>query len=163
MRAFLLLFVGAALAGCGGGMLPEISADVEATSLANVRSVNFFSLSLPGEKGELFNELLEAQIRRRMEGHLNPGARWTLAVVDVEYTVPNFKQKKQHYKLSLEAELVDMNGVRAWQAAVETPEIEASPEWSEQRVREHLAGAAVDALVTKLPLGRIELGDEKLK
>ena len=52
---------------------------------------------------------------------------------------------------------------RGWHAMVDTPEIEAKSNWSEQQVREHLVVAAADALVLKLPLGRIEMGEEKLK
>lgn len=163
MRLFLLAALTAALAGCVGGRLPEVDAEVEATSLANIRTVNLFSLSLHGEVGELFNELLEVKLRERLAGYVDPGSRWTLTIVKVGYTTPHFKQKTPYYKMTLEAELVDMNGKRGWQAVAGTGEIVANPEWNEERIRVHLADAAAEALIEKLPLGRIEMGEEKLK
>lgn len=163
MRVLLLFGLAAALAGCVTGGLPTIAADVESTSLANVRSLNLFTPSLPGELGTKFNSLLENKLTEKLSNVLNPGARWTLTVVNVEYTTPHHEQKFAHYKLALEVELVDVAGKRGWHAIVGTPEVEAKPSWNEQQIREHLVNAAADALVLKLPLGRIELGEEKLK
>jgi hypothetical protein len=153
----------AGLTGCITGRLPEVVAEVEATSLANVRTLNLFTPSLYGEEGKLFNPLLERRLRERMANILDSGARWTLTVVSIEYTTPHFKQKTPHYQLELEVELTDLEGKRGWHAVVGTPEIAARPEWSEARIREHLVIAAAEALVGRLPLGRIEMGEEKLR
>ena len=135
MRIILIIGLAAALAGCVSSRLPEIEAEVEATSLANIRTVNMFSLSLPGETGKMFNLLLENKLREKLAGFLQPGSRWTLMVVNVEYTTPHFKQKTPHYKMALEAELVDINGKRGWHTMKEeTPEIVAKSEWSEERM-----------------------------
>jgi hypothetical protein len=161
MRTLVILALASVLAGCGGGRMPEIEAEVEATALANVRTVNVFTLSLPGETGRMFNDLLETKLKEKLAGHLNPGSRWTLTVVNVEYTTPHFKQETPCYRLALEAEMVDMHGKRGWHAKkVETPEIPAGPDWSEQEVREQLVDAVVDALVSRLPLGRLDVEEE---
>ena len=155
MKAFLWVAFVVMVAGCSNPKLPEITAEVEATSLANVRTINLFGVSLYGEVGEKFNRFIETALRQRLAPYLSQGARWTLTILDVKYAAPHFSHKTPHYKLSLYAELVDVNSKQGWQATVETPELVAGKEWSEEQIRNHLAYAAVDALVSKLPLSRI--------
>ena len=162
MRIFLIAGILAVMAGCAGGA-PDITAEVEATNLATVRKINLFTPSLAGEKGELFNLFLTKKLNQQLADYLNPGARWTLTIVKVDYTTPHYKQKEQHYKLALEAELTDMHGKRGWHAISGTSEITADPAWSEERIRDLLVEKAVEELVKNLPLGRIEMGKEKLK
>ena len=153
MRMLLIFGVLAALAGCASGNGIDLSAEGKATSLANVTTVNLFTPSLPGEEGELFNALLEKKLRGRLGSFLHPGARWTLTVVDIEYTTPHYKQETQHYKLMLEADLVDMDGKRGSPIIIWTPEHVAQEGWTEPQIRELLVDAVIEALVPKLPLG----------
>ncbi len=151
------------LFGCQAAKLPTIVAQVEATSLAAMRTVNLVTLSLAGEDGEKFNKLLEQKLTETLGIYISHGSRWSLTVLEVKYVTPHFKQEIQHYKLSVEAELVDLDGKQGWRAVVATPELIAGPEWPEGQVREHLVDSAVKALVEQLPLIRMEEEEEEEK
>lgn len=151
----LVAVLAAALAGCIMSRMPEVEARVDAPSLAQARKMNLYTVSLYGKDGELFNPLLDYKLRQRLAGMLDPGAYWTLTLVDIKYTRPNHRQATPHYKLALQVQLTDMHGRRAWPAVIETQEIPAKGWYKEEQVRERLAEAAVIALVSELPLGQL--------
>jgi hypothetical protein len=162
VRTLLIVGLVVVLAGCASGQT-DVTAEVKATSLANVRKMNLFTPSLLGEEGKIFNSLLAQKLTQRLTDYLHPGARWTLTIVHIDYTTPHFKQKEPHYKLTLDAEMTDMYGKQGWHATVGTSEIPAESGLTEEQVRERLVDKAVEALFLQLPLGRIEMGEEKLK
>jgi hypothetical protein len=155
MRMLLVAGMVVALAGCIMSRMPDVEARVDAPSLAQARKMNLYTVSLYGRDGELFNPILDYKLRRRLAGMLDPGAHWTLTIVDIRFTRPSHRQETPHYKLALQVQLTDMYGRRAWPAVIETQEIPAKGWYEEERIREHLAEAAVAALVAELPLGQL--------
>lgn len=145
-----------AAAGCGGGLLREVEAVGGGTHLYELRSLNLQTVSLPGEEGRQFNSLIQNKLARKLEGYLRHGARWTLVILNVEYIEPYFQQKTRHYKLTLEAQLVDIYGKRGWWTpeGISTPELVVESDVEEVKVREHLVNAVIETLVAELPLHR---------
>ena len=155
MRMLLLAGMVVALAGCIMSRMPDVEARVDAPSLAQARKMNLYTVSLYGRDGELFSPILDYKLRQRLGGMLDPGAYWTLTLVDLRFTRPSELQDSPHYQLALQVQLTDMQGRRAWPAVIKTEKIAASYGYDEARIRERLAEAAVAALVAELPLGQL--------
>jgi hypothetical protein len=157
MRMLLVAGMAVALAGCLMSRMPDVEAKVEAPSLARARRMNLFTVSLYGKDGEAFSPILDAKLRQRLGGILDPGAYWTLTLVDLRFVRPNFRQESPYYQLALQVQLTDTEGRRAWPAIIKTEKVAAKSWYDEERIREHLAEAAVNALVAELPLGQLSL------
>lgn len=157
----IALLVAGVMIGCGGGRLRDIAATGEATRLYDLKRLTLRAVSLPGEEGEMFNALVQGKLEEKLASYLSSGSRWTLVILDVEYTEPHHSQRTPHYKLVLEAQLVDISGKRGLYTpeGIATPELVDEHNVGEEKVREHLVDAVVDALVEKLPLYRVKRGE----
>ena len=110
MRMLLIAGMVVALTGCLMSRMPDVEARVEAPSLAQARKMNLYTVSLYGKDGELFNPILDYKLRQRLAGMLDPGAHWTLTIVDIKFTRPSYRQEIPHYKLALQVQLTDKSG-----------------------------------------------------